>query len=226
MINCEMAIFAALHLWAFSWKPYTLTNQSNEVTDFYGNGKSTYQGGRYGIKALIDAMNPLDLLKAIGRSARWLFVGRKSRMLDSSYRGQNGLQPPQEGRELTQHRTAYRGAGGAMSRGRTGRYGDVPYEEGQVLLAHAQPNPEIALPGTSPYALDFDEHLQNPYRSSRFYDRSPSPYEDTSLHSHDNLYSDSPVHSYPPDGPLREQVPIPMPDPYHPPPPYPGNHHS
>jgi hypothetical protein len=34
---------------------YTLANPS-EVTDFYGNGKSVYQGGRYGIRALIDAV--------------------------------------------------------------------------------------------------------------------------------------------------------------------------
>lgn len=226
MINCEMAIFGILHLWAFSWKSYTLANPS-EVTDFYGNGKSVYQGGRYGIRALIDAMNPLDLFKAIGRSARWLFVGRKSRMLDPSYQPQDeslGLQPPQDGSELTQHGTAYHGAGTAMSAGRTGRYGDTPYEEGDVLLAHPQPNPEIALTGTSPYASDFDDHVQNP--STRFYERSPSPYEDSSLHSHDNLHSESLVHPYPSDGPLREQVPMPIPDPYHPPPPYPGNRQS
>ncbi|CAG8141686.1 unnamed protein product [Penicillium nalgiovense] len=223
MINCEMAIFGILHLWAFSWKTYTLANQS-EVADFYGTGKSAYQGGRYGIRALIDAMNPLDLFKAIGRSARWLFIGRKSRMLDPSYQPQDeslGLQPPQGGSELTQHGTAYHGAGTAMPAGRTGRYGETPYEEGDVLLAHAQPNPEIALTGTSPYASDFDDHPPNP--STRFYEQSPSPYEDPSLHSHDNLHSESLVHPYPSDNPLREQVPMPMPDPYHPPPPYPGN---
>jgi hypothetical protein len=225
MINCEMAIFAILHLWAFSWKSYTLANQSSEVTDFYGNGKAVYQGGRYGIRALFDAMNPLDLFKAIGRSARWLFVGRKSRTLDPSYQPQQsfGLQPPQEGSELTEHGTAYRGAGTVIPGGRTGRYGETPYEEGEVLLAHAQPNPEIA-PGTSPYASDLDDHAQNP--STGFYRRSSSPYGAASLHSNDNLYSESPVHPYPSNGPLREQVPMPMPDPYHPPPPYPTTHHS
>ncbi|KXG49804.1 Organic solute transporter Ost-alpha [Penicillium griseofulvum] len=224
MINCEMAIFAILHLWAFSWKSYTLANQSSEVTDFYGNGKAVYQGGRYGIRALFDAMNPLDLFKAIGRSARWLFVGRKSRTLDPSYQPQQsfGLQPPQEGSELTEHGTAYHGASTVIPGGRTGRYGETPYEEGEVLLAHAQPNPEIA-PGTSPYASDLDDHAQNP--STGFYRRSSSPYGAASLHSNDNLYSESPVHPYPSNGPLREQVPMPMPDPYHPPPPYPTTHH-
>ncbi|KAJ5958361.1 uncharacterized protein N7479_005511 [Penicillium vulpinum] len=225
MINCEMAIFAILHLWAFSWKSYSLSNQS-EITDFYGNGKSVYHGGRYGIRALIDAMNPLDLLKAIGRSARWLFVGRKNRLLDPSYQPQDeslGLQPPQEGSELTQHGTVYHGAGAAMHAGRTGRYGDTPYEEGDVLLAHAQPNPEIAPTGTSPYVSELDDHVQN--SSTGFYGRSSPPYEDPSLRRHENLHSEPLVQPYPSNGPLREQVPMPMPDPYHPPPPYPDNHH-
>jgi hypothetical protein len=223
MINIEMAIFGILHLWAFSWKPYVLANQSTEVTDFYGNGKSSYEGGSYGLRALIDAMNPLDLFKAIGRSARWLVVGRKQRMLDPSYRPQDetiGLQPPQEGSELTEHGTAYHGAGTAMSGGRPGRY--TPDEEGAVLLAHAQSNPEISLMGTSPYASDVDDHVHVP--NTRFYGQSASPYDDAPLHS-DNSHSGPLINPYPLDGPLREQVPMPMPDPYQPPPPYPDSHH-
>lgn len=217
MINIEMAIFGCLHIWAFSWKPYTLNNQS-EVTDFYGNGKTSYEGGRYGARALVDAMNPLDLLKAIGRSARWLVVGRKTRMLDPSYQPQD--QPPQAGSELTTG-TAYQGATTTMAGGRGGRY--TPDEEGAVLLAHAQPNPEIALMGTSPYASDFDDHVHDP--STRFYGQNSSPYDDSAHSTHNPLQSDAMVHPYPSDGPLREQVPMPMPDPYQPPPPYPDNHH-
>ncbi|CAG7942588.1 unnamed protein product [Penicillium olsonii] len=223
MINVEMAIFGILHLWAFAWKPYAL-NQSSEVTDFYGNGKTSYEGGRYGVRALIDAMNPLDLFKAIGRSARWLFVGRKQRMLDPSYRPQDetiGLQPSQEGNNLTEHGTAYVGAGPVVSGGRDGRYASD--EEGAVLLAHAQPNPEIALMGTSPYASDFDENVHD--RNSRFYGQSSSPYNDSPLQSHQNLHAEPLVHPYPSDGPLREQVPMPIPDPYRPPPPYPESNH-
>ena len=223
MINVEMAIFGILHLWAFAWRPYRLNGQSTAVTDFYGNGKISYEGGRYGAKALIDAMNPLDLFKAIGRSARWLFVGRKQRMLDPSYRPQDdttGLQPPQEGSELTQHGTAYVGAGTPVPGGRAGRY--TPDEEGAVLLAHPQPNPEIALIGTSPYASDFDDNVHD--SQTRFYGQSSS-YDDSPLRSHDNLHSEPLVHPYPSDGPLREQVPMPMPDPYRPPPPYPDSHH-
>ncbi|KAJ5562807.1 hypothetical protein N7535_002746 [Penicillium sp. DV-2018c] len=215
LINIEMAIFSILHLWAFSWKSYRLGNQ-NEVTDFYGNGKSVYQGGRYGVRALIDAMNPLDLLKAIGRSARWLFIGRKNRLLDPSYQPQEslGLQPPQEGSELTQHGTAYPGGGAAISKGRTGRYGDTPQEEADVLLGHAQPNPEIALLASSPYASDFDDHVHDP--PGRFYSRSPSPYGDPASRSHVNLHPDPPITPFSSDEPLREQAPMPLPELYRP----------
>lgn len=45
-----------------------------------------YHGGFLGSKALIDAFNPWDLMKAVGRAFRWLFVGRRTRMEDISYK--------------------------------------------------------------------------------------------------------------------------------------------
>ena len=44
-----------------------------------------YQGGFLGWRAIADAFNPWDIVKAIGRSFRWLFIGRKHRKGDSSY---------------------------------------------------------------------------------------------------------------------------------------------
>ncbi|KAJ5921262.1 hypothetical protein N7466_009588 [Penicillium verhagenii] len=248
LINIEMFIFAILHLWAFPKKPYVIASQGAEVTDFYGAGKESYGGGKWGFGALGDAMNPLDLIKAIGRSARWLVVGRKNRTLDPSYHaspgsnGSNGsndigLQPPQSG--VVPQGTAYQGAA-AMAGGRTGRYpGSPPDEEGAVLLAHAQANPEVGPHGTSPYASDAEEYLAG-QSGSRFYghDSSPSPYfppeiPDTVYHG--NAYDPHPEVSnpyatmpnpYPVDGPLREQIPMPIPDPYRPPPPYPESHHA
>lgn len=44
-----------------------------------------YHGGKMGFKALVDAMNPWDLVKATARGLRWLFVGRKKRLADPSY---------------------------------------------------------------------------------------------------------------------------------------------
>lgn len=43
------------------------------------------QGGPLGLAALLDAMNPWDLIKAFGRAVKWLFVGFRRRELDPSY---------------------------------------------------------------------------------------------------------------------------------------------
>lgn len=242
LINIEMFIFSILHLWAFPKKPYVVSNQATEVTDFYGNGKGGYEGGRWGMKALGDAMNPFDLVKAVGRSGRWLFVGRKTRMLDPSYRRKS-----LDEINLQNSTSGDAEAGTAMSGGRTGRYGGTPDEEGEVLLTHAQSNPESGPLGTSPYAHDAEEYLAG-VSGSRFYEHTSSsssyfPHEhpeppgavyqqDTAYHSaaYDppvaptgEHYSSNP---YPSDGPLREAVPMPMPDPYRPPPPYPESHHG
>lgn len=84
MLLCiEMAIFSVLHLWAFSWKPYEITSSltfGQPIKLSY-----SYHGGPLGMKAIGAAFNPWDLVKAIGRSARWIFVGRTRRMEDSSY---------------------------------------------------------------------------------------------------------------------------------------------
>ncbi|EYE93573.1 OSTA/TMEM184 family protein [Aspergillus ruber CBS 135680] len=175
LITIEMAIFSVLHLWAFAWKEYSIDHvHDDEVTDFYGNGKITYQGGPWGMKALLDALNPLDLLKAIGRSFRWLFVGRKKRTLDPSYQvpsEQIGLS--QAGNVPTTVVTAYEGAGPFMA---GGKGNSPPGEEGEDLLSHAQPNPTLnrLSSGLSP----------SPYedpRNSRFYSTSQDRLSDSSM---------------------------------------------
>ncbi|KAI9706857.1 MAG: hypothetical protein M1820_004636 [Bogoriella megaspora] len=92
MLLCaEMAIFAVLHVFAFPWKPYSKKHNKMMIDPinapgigFSGNDPE-YQGGFLGWRALVDAFNPWDIVKAIGRSFRWLFVGRKHRKGDSSY---------------------------------------------------------------------------------------------------------------------------------------------
>ncbi|KAJ5134662.1 hypothetical protein N7448_000318 [Penicillium atrosanguineum] len=225
MINIEMFIFSIMHLWAFSWKPYAIANANQgEVTDFFGNGKATYEGGRYGMRALVDAMNPLDLLKAVGRSVRWLAVGRKHRMEDPSYQAHHesiGLEPPEAG--VVTNATAYTGAA-AVPGARTTRYGAD--EEGEILLANAQSNPEAAHLGTSPYASDSDSYMHEHENPGRFYNNNNASSYDEFDHGNPYLAHHDAQHPYPADGPLREAVPMPMPDPYRPPPPYPDDHRS
>ncbi|KAL4890094.1 organic solute transporter Ostalpha-domain-containing protein [Aspergillus ambiguus] len=238
LISIEMAIFAVLHLWAFAWKPYSL-----EKGGFLENNKGTYQGGRFGFKALLDALNPVDLVKAIGRSFRWLFVGRKKRMLDPSYQTPTeaiGLNPADP------NSTAYEGAGNVMAGGRTGHYSSAPedQEEGHVLLSHAQPEP-TAYPSHMgpPPSYDDDAHDRyhpwdhrmstssllepevhphdtrpySPYEPHNNPYLVPSPAPDAHQQTTGLVRHDAHPLPYPPDT-LQEQPPIPLPDSYQPPP--------
>lgn len=202
-----MSLFAVLHLWAYTWKVYVSGHpQTADVTDFYGNGKATYQGGPFGVKAILDALNPMDLIKAVGRGFRWLFVGRKLRMLDPSYQDANiGLTAGGQGHEEADA-TSYGGAAGAMAGGRTGRYGRPSDEEEEVLLDNTQPNPTTRYSrrsgdiGTTPSHGDKDDEFAR-------YDEDSWSHQETGIASY---------HS--PHGSLQEQIPMPMPDPYQPPP--------
>lgn len=92
MLTCvEMAIFAILHLFAFPWKPYDLQRQSPLDTgiDGYSTQPKAYANGP--ARALLDALNPWDIIKACGRGFRWLFYGARHRQNDSSY--QTKLEP-------------------------------------------------------------------------------------------------------------------------------------
>lgn len=72
-----MAIFAVMHIFAFPWRPYDISKSSNP--------NDHYQGGFLGFKALLDAFNPWDIIKASARGFRWLFVGIRKRHHDPSY---------------------------------------------------------------------------------------------------------------------------------------------
>lgn len=204
LINIEMLIFSILHLWAFAWKSYATASPGARVTDFYGNGKASDERGRGGFQALADAMNPFDLLKAIGRSARWLVVGRRKRTQDPSYQQHHeaiGLQPPESEVTTNVTTTAYPGAT-AMSGGRTGRYGGD--EQGEVLLANAQSNPTTTQLGTSPWDRDSDDYFHR--QPNHLYEqRGSSPYDNneqqnTAYKPHE---TSSEPHPDPGVGPLR-----------------------
>ena len=101
MLLCiEMALFSILHLWAFPWKVYDVKRSqlvaAESAPGFLPDPRTAYQGGPFGVRALADAFNPWDLVKAVARSFRWIVVGRKHRMEDRSYQKTNvgtGLEP-------------------------------------------------------------------------------------------------------------------------------------
>ncbi len=153
MLLCiEMALFAVFHLWAFSWKPYTVTSKEHMSNTIPGESLQVYQGGFLGMKAIVDSMNPWDMIKAIGRGARWIFHGRKHRHHDASYdlsrktSENNVIKPP-----AFNVPTAYNGI-------RPPQYGGGDVEEGDKLLAHPQAmgasGPGMRSTETSPYRTE------------------------------------------------------------------------
>ena len=91
MLLCiEMAMFAFLHLFAYPWKPYDVRTSPMVVREsgpgYPPDPRTAYSGGAFGWRAYLDALNMMDLIRGVGRSARWLFVGRKHREEDISYK--------------------------------------------------------------------------------------------------------------------------------------------
>ncbi|EOD52070.1 hypothetical protein GTA08_BOTSDO09728 [Neofusicoccum parvum] len=78
LICFEMAFFAAMHVFAFSWKPYVVKKGdpfADPIDADMGKKPKRYKGGFMGILALAEAFNPWDIMKAFARGMRWLFVG-------------------------------------------------------------------------------------------------------------------------------------------------------
>lgn len=93
LLCIEMAIFATMHIFAFPWKPYSLKHNdplTMQGAGFSGDG-TRYKGGPFGVKALGDAFNPWDIIKASARGFRWLFVGFRHRTEDKSYQNPSKL---------------------------------------------------------------------------------------------------------------------------------------
>jgi hypothetical protein len=74
LLCIEMALFSVLHIFAFPWKPYDIS-KSETASAFY-------DGGTMGWRAIMDAFNPMDFVKAAARGFRWLFVGIRNRHND------------------------------------------------------------------------------------------------------------------------------------------------
>jgi len=144
MLLCiEMAIFAVMHLFAFPWRDYDISSPTYKDPllapgSGYSGAKPEYVGGKFGLKAWLDAFNPWDIIKATARGTRWLFVGRKHRHRDVSYANAGAAPavtdipgphvtsapPPAAGTEL-------------QGRGRADTYNQT-YDDRAGLLSHVQ----------------------------------------------------------------------------------------
>ena len=154
LLCIEMALFSIFHLWAFPWKPYDIRRSAvvaaESAPGFLPDPKTAYKGGPFGSRALMDAFNPWDLIKAVGRGFRWFAVGRRRREQDISYKNSvdhgSGFEPSRTNDLDGPWRTdsslddGQRGQFGAMKS--PGRYQPLSEEEDDRLLSHAQSVPQ------------------------------------------------------------------------------------
>lgn len=185
LLCIEMAIFAILHLFAFPWKPYQTPRHSDYPMSPLKNEIGPKQGGPLGVYALVDAMNPWDMIKGFARGMRWLFCGVRKREQDSSYKinfpNENdmaleptagldqGYKRPEDLPIAEQFRRSKFGMPASMND--TKRADD----EGAGLIDNAQPEPYGYKPANQRY--DANGQDINPYESSpdRLVGHNPTP---------------------------------------------------
>ncbi|RFU77360.1 duf300 domain protein [Trichoderma arundinaceum] len=193
LLCVEMAIFSILHIWAFPYQVY----RRGVGSSFYPSpdaSKGTVGlekpslpngGGFLGLRALGNALNLWDFVKAFGRGMRWLFCGVKRRKEDVSYKlgtandegmSMSNLHEPKPGQGAYNHTfddpttTAYHGVGGGVM-SPTG-------DERVGLIYDAQPNPDSGMMGSSPpsaYHQSQYHYDPPPYGGIS---RTQSPYND------------------------------------------------
>jgi hypothetical protein len=157
LLCIEMAIFSILHLFAFSYKPYSKSPGADlgkyPLSPTSGlNEVGPNQGGFLGVKAIVDAMNPWDMVRGFARGMRWLVVGRKHREQDSSYKSsafnidnpgnENDMTLGPTGGDTQYKRTQTLPIAEEFRRSKFGLPGLTQKDEERAdLLANAQPNP-------------------------------------------------------------------------------------
>jgi hypothetical protein len=177
----ELAIVAVLHLFAFSPKVY----HTNEVATYPLTADSIdeigpKQGGFLGVKAILDAINPWDIVKGFARSIRWLFVGAKNRENDISYKSDiRDFSNPSNENDFTLESQGtdpgYKGAQGLpiADQFRRSKFGmpssNKVDDKGAGLIAHIQPNPLSPSSGYIPARQRYDANGQDISQSGNQY---------------------------------------------------------
>jgi hypothetical protein len=168
MLTCvEMAVFAVLHLYAFPWNPYDLAKSHEALPQGDHIPRAKPKRYTYGpTRALLDALNPWDIVKAVGRGLRWLFYGSRHRKSDPSY--QTKLET------MSHESTGYTGptfAGNgepametASRPGKNKLAGKDGFADSDTsaLLSHAQTNPYVHQSSHSNFGLSSFDRPANP----------------------------------------------------------------
>lgn len=162
LLTCvEMAGFAVMHIFAYPYKPYRpgsdlykYPTMSDSPPSISGASAGPKQGGFLGLKAILDALNPWDMAKGFARGMRWIFVGRRHRKDDDSYKIDSidvSRQPTRTADDIS-----YQGGvqglpiADEFRRSKFGIPSNGNLEEGAGLMSHAQPNPYDPTSHTSP----------------------------------------------------------------------------
>lgn len=80
-----------MHFFAYPIRHFKATSAADGVSDPdaasvpLDASAISHEGGFLGFKALLDALNPWDIVKAFGRSIKWLVRDSKHRNVDVSY---------------------------------------------------------------------------------------------------------------------------------------------
>lgn len=200
-----MAFFSVFHLWAFPWRVYDIRRSeivaSESAPGFLPDPKTAYSGGPMGMRALMDAFNPWDLVKNVGRGFKWFAVGRRRRMDDISYKNSalgTGLEPTRN------QLTAFDNVGNDsidagpqpyVGGGKKSHYqplGDD--DDNDHLLAHAQTNPRDPSP-TYPRPMERLPHRNAPTTGG----------DNGQMGTYDPPLPSKPAGAYPHPHPEREQ---------------------
>jgi len=174
-----MSCFAIIHIFAFSAKPYDIHNIPDPNV--------TYSGGFMGWRAILEAFNLWDIVKASARGFRWLFVGSRKREQDISY--EDHRRANSEAVKLGEIRTDYPesqypqpGYGQEIDPAGAGRVGTFGKENQRPLPVRRETNEsdDRAALLSNPQGVP-KINLQQPSLygdSSRDPSRDPSPYRE------------------------------------------------
>lgn len=178
LLAVEMSIFAVMHIFAFSYKPYDITRSALPSAKYYG--------GFLGWKAILDAFNLWDVVKAAARGFRWLFVGSRHRHEDISYQEHRNAMKLGS-MEADRHRAPADGAGppfmptdsGRDGRPKPKRQDTTDSDSRAALLSNSQGVPKINVREPSPYG--YPSRDPSPYRQETGVYRpaaGPGPFAD------------------------------------------------
>ena len=78
-----MVLFAFFHFYAYSARPYCIQRGFSNV-EVQQMGKGQYFGGFLGTKALVTAMNPMEILKGLGQAVKFLVSSPQAQYRDDN----------------------------------------------------------------------------------------------------------------------------------------------